>query len=66
MKADGTERRKIAAGYDPAWEPHGDHILMIQYEPRVEIYMINADGTDRRQLTNDRFPDRDPFWLTTR
>lgn len=37
-----------------AYDTMGDH--------QEDIWIMNADGTGRRRLTNDRFFDRDPSW----
>jgi dipeptidyl aminopeptidase/acylaminoacyl peptidase len=32
------------------------------YAPHTDIYVMNADGSDRRQLTNHRARDENPDW----
>lgn len=63
VNADGTENRPLFStempAYNPSWSPDGTRIA---YESR-DIYTINVDGTDRRNLTNARFTTvRYPLW----
>ena len=41
--------------YDPAWSPDGERIVFTRQEEGAEsdIWVMDADGTDVRQLTND-------------
>ncbi|MEZ4542261.1 MAG: hypothetical protein R3C43_19970, partial [Chloroflexota bacterium] len=50
--------------YDPVWSPAGNRIAFISPEPgNDELYMINADGSDLRRLTeNDWEWDKHPTW----
>ena len=51
----------------PDWSPDGSKITY-QASPNVatlrfpEIFVMNANGTDRRQLTHDRSRDENPDW----
>jgi Tol biopolymer transport system component len=71
INPDGSGKRKLArvtnesdhcAG--PVWSPDGTKIA---YEAegvrgRPDIYVMNTDGSDRRQLTHHRARDENPDW----
>ncbi len=50
--------------YDPVWSPKGDPIAFVSAESgNDEIYLINADGSDLRQLTTNEWQwDKHPSW----
>jgi Tol biopolymer transport system component len=64
MDADGQNKRKLVKGRDPAWSPDGSQIAFVsgQFDDSDEIYLIRADGTDRRQLTENKKFDWFPAW----
>ncbi len=75
MRSDGTEPRPIAAtsdgGWpnDPAWSPDGSRIAYSRASRNSEgfqvnhIYAVNADGTQKAQLTSDDdVRDYSPSW----
>ena len=53
--ADGSDRRPVVAlGADPAWSPDGRRIAYATGTYGASfIYLVNVDGTDRRQVTTD-------------
>jgi len=58
MNADGSGAEEISAtghDYDPSWSPDGREILFTRQEQGAEsdIWIMDADGTHVRQLTND-------------
>lgn len=71
INADGSGKRKLARITNeadhcacPVWSPDGTKIA---YEAegvrgRPDIYVMNADGRDRRQLTHHRARDENPDW----
>ena len=67
MNADGTKRRKLfgdpkrRTGY-PAWSPDGRRLAFTQGDGDPEIFVVNADGTVLRNLTDNEFDDSEPAW----
>jgi Tol biopolymer transport system component len=70
MNADGTGVRPLgtpSVGRDevaPRWSADGARVLYWRFasvdDPTQTIWVIDADGTDRRRLTPGRFLDSDP------
>ena len=65
---DGTGRIQITSGMDaasPAWSPDGNRITFsgsaTQGGP-IEIWVVDAQGTNLQRLTNDDASDRSPVW----
>jgi WD40 repeat protein len=52
-----------ASDFDPTWSPDGTRIAFrSQRDGNDEIYVMNADGTCQRNLTNDSVYDWSPAW----
>jgi Tol biopolymer transport system component len=71
MNADGTAMHYLARGAEPSWSPDGSKIAFIADPAGArsvpaklspEIYVINADGTGLKRLTNNRAWDEVPAW----
>lgn len=67
MNADGSERRKLSGGpgsaRDPVWSPDGKKIAWTKGDGDFEIFVVNRDGSELRNITNnERVQDRDPAW----
>ena len=71
MLADGSERRFLTGGplsptpnSEAAWSPTGEKIAFVSGRNDEDIYVVNADGSDRKRLTDDA-PGNDhwpPTW----
>ena len=66
---DGTSRVRLTDGSDPDWSPYGKRIALARSVGRrargetvTHIFVINADGTGRRQLTSATAKDTAPKW----
>lgn len=48
---------------EPDWSPDGSQITFFSYrDGNFEVYVMNADGTDQRNLTNNPAIDGRPSW----
>jgi Tol biopolymer transport system component len=66
IKVDGSELTNLtnnpAADYHPAWSPDGKRIAFVsERDGKVAIYVMNADGTEPKRLTNTDFASI-PAW----
>jgi plastocyanin len=63
MNADGTNLRRLAAGFNPSWSPDGTGIAFVRYGPGVaDLYLMNDDGSGVTQLTDGPEVDHGPRW----
>jgi TolB protein len=52
-------------GEDPAWSPDGEQIVyQTDTDGDFEIFVVDADGNDPKQLTQNRYGDFWPDWLS--
>ncbi len=52
-----------AGATQPRWSPDGTQIAFVSHRTgNQEIYVIHADGSNLRQLTDNRVEDRFPAW----
>ena len=74
INADGGNLRRLTNNrhddYSPSWSPDGKRIAfssdrdghVIDGRPTSEIYVMEADGGNSQNLTNNPGNDRDPSW----
>lgn len=75
MNADGSNRRRLLSKLageqyrNPRWSPNGTTIAFTSTRGKAtnhavdhELFLMNADGTNVRQLTNNSFEDHRPDW----
>src|SRR2546423_38338 len=63
----GREVRRIQVPLNglttPAWSPDGSQIVFTGYDGGLsDLFIINADGTNLKRLTNDKYADLQPSW----
>lgn len=57
------DTRSTHANYSPVYSADGSKIVFVSVrDGNSEIYMMNADGTDQTNLTNDQARDWNPDW----
>lgn len=71
MNADGTNVRQLTTGTDdwgPDWSPNGNLIAFTRdvdesnYSGNLDIFIMDADGTDLTNLTDNPSNDSQPNW----
>jgi HEAT repeat protein len=65
INADGTGQKVLGEGCHPAWSPDGTKIAYAYERASLDIYVMNADGSDSQALTryeNPNTPDSEPTW----
>lgn len=69
MELDGWPRLNLTLAKDsfdgyPVWSPDGSQIAFVsERDGNAEIYVMNADGTDPVNLTQNEAKDEHPVWL---
>src|SRR5207245_1300928 len=63
----GRELRRIQIALNglttPSWSPDGSQLGFTGYDGGLsDLFIINADGTNLRRLTNDKYADLQPSW----
>ncbi|RJQ50890.1 MAG: hypothetical protein C4521_13145, partial [Actinobacteria bacterium] len=59
MDADGSGARELTSGKEPVWSPDGEWIM---FADAMELHVIRADGSDRKQITTNGIEERFPDW----
>jgi TolB protein len=68
VNADGTGRRELfappgAGAVDPFWSPDDTRVVFqSDKDGNEDLYVINADGSGLRRVTNDPARDNIPVW----
>ena len=63
LGADGTAARSLGAGLSPAWSPNGRSIAFdTLVERNYDVWMMRADGSGRRRVTQDPALDYFASW----
>lgn len=48
----------------PSWSPDGQHIVFWSSRSgTVQIWVMNSDGTNMHNISNNAFEERDPVWV---
>jgi len=63
MRVEGRAQRltSVEADHDPAWSPDGTRLVFIR---EGNLWVVSADGSGARRLTNDGVPNTAPAWST--
>src|SRR5258708_7533963 len=65
INADGSNLHLLThmSAYTPRWSPDGQHIAFTSVrDENWEIYVMNTDGSNERNLTNNPAGDYHPVW----
>ena len=63
MSANGSGKRRLAKGEEPAWSPDGTQVAYSEGEGDAgAIHVMNADGTGVRRLVIN---GQSPIWQPT-
>jgi|GEM_PF-5783199 len=63
ININGTGRTFLGPGRFPAWSPDSTRIIFADSSPNgSQLFVMNASGTGRVQLTNGTFNDSYPAW----
>src|SRR6266702_8434746 len=47
----------------PSWSPDSKQLVFTGYDGGIsDLFIVNADGSDLRRLTNDKYADLQPSW----
>lgn len=65
INSDGTENRQVlpkrAHVQDPVWTADGQHLVFVSFRPEAsQIFIMSADGSGKRQLTDHPGGSRKP------
>ena len=69
MEADGSNHRRltytdVAIERHPSWSPDGSQIVFwSDRDGHKQIWVMNADGSEQRNISNNEYNDWDPVWI---
>jgi TolB protein len=61
INPDGTGLQIVTEGRDPDWSPDGNRLVFVDDQP-YDVFVVNAGGTGRTNLTNNGAQDYEPAW----
>jgi len=65
INSDGSDQKIVGEGFNPRYSPDGKKIVFEAYSPPdegwLEIFIMNADGSNRLNLTNNPAEDTHPI-----
>ena len=64
MTPDGSDKRRLTIGRNPAWSPNGQRIAFVRHHGgrQSELYVIDIDGTHVTRLTRTPASEDWPAW----
>lgn len=64
VNADGSGLHYLTEGHEPAWSPDGTQLVFWKADNtwNLDLYIINADGTNLRQITATPESEQEPEW----
>lgn len=62
VESSGGELKKLGSGLSPIWSPDSTKISFLVSHCDYEIYVMDADGSNRIRLTNSQTSDEDLAW----
>jgi TolB protein len=57
INADGSGLHRITDGIDPSWSPDGTQIALSRWHDPWGVYVMNADGSNERQIVNAKMKE---------
>jgi hypothetical protein len=66
IKSDGTGLKQLTkkgGNFQPSWSPDGTKIVYASNQDGdLELYAMNADGSNNQKLTDNGITDKEPVW----